>query len=445
MALNGLAIYKLLPKTNCKDCGQATCLAFAMQMAAGKASLDACPHASDEAKETLGAASEPAIALVEIGTGEKVVKLGNETVLFRHDKRFVHPTAIGILVSDRLDDAAVEARVQSINGLFFDRLGETYGVDLVAVRNDSSDAARFVEVVRKVAELSPLTPALLSEDPVALRGALEVVAGRKPLVYGAHPGNYEALTALAKEFAVPLGVRVDGLDELAELAEKIAKLGHKQLLLDSGARDVKRVLADQTLIRRLAIMKRFRPFGYPTICFADNRDGAQRVLDSVVYAAKYAGVLIIDRVDPAEILPLITWRLNVYTDPQKPIAIEAKVYEVGTPGRDAPVFLTTNFSLTYYCVMGDIESARTPAYILPVDTDGTSVLTAWAAGKVTPEKIKTFLETSGIGDRVDHRRLIIPGGLAVMTAKLKEITGWDILVGPRESSVISAFLRDNWQ
>lgn len=444
MALTGLAIYKLLPKTNCKDCGQATCLAFAMQLAAGKASLDTCPHVSEEAKETLGAASEPPIALVEIGTGENAVRLGNETVLFRHDKRFVHPTAIAIPVSDRLDAEAVAARVQAVNGLFFDRLGDTCGVNLIAVVNESGDPARFAEAVRQVADQSVLIPALFSEDPDALRRALEIVGGRKPLVYGAHAGNYEAMTAVAKDFGVPLGVRANGLEELAALVEQITKLGHKQLVLDSGAREVKQVLADQTQIRRLAVTKRFRPFGYPTICFADGGSGLRRVLDAVVYTAKYAGVLVIDSADPAEILPLITWRLNVYTDPQKPIAIESKVYEVGNPGRDAPVFLTTNFSLTYYCVMGDIESARVPAYILPVDTDGTSVLTAWAAGKLSPDKIKDFLETSGITGRVEHRRLIIPGGLAVMTAKLKEITGWDILVGPRESASIAAFLRENW-
>lgn len=444
MALTGLAIYKLLPKTNCKDCGQATCLAFAMQLAAGKASLDACPHVSEEVKETLGAASEPPIALVEIGTGENAVRLGNETVLFRHDKRFVNPTAIAIPVSDRLDDDAVAARVQSINRLSFDRLGDTYGVELIAVVNDSGDPSRFGEVVRQVAAQSALTPALFSENAEALRRGLEIAGGRKPLIYGAHSGNWEAVTAVAKEYGVPLGVRANGLDELAALVEQIMKLGHKQLVLDSGVRDVKQVLADQTQIRRLAVTKRFRPFGYPTICFAENGQGLQRVLDAAVYTAKYAGVLVIDSVDPAEILPLITWRLNVYTDPQKPIAIESKVYEVGKPGRDAPVFLTTNFSLTYYCVMGDIESARVPAYILPVDTDGTSVLTAWAAGKLSPEKIKDFLETSGITDLVDHRRLIIPGGLAVMTAKLKEITGWEILVGPHESSSIASFLRENW-
>lgn len=443
MALTGLAIFKLLPKTNCKDCGQATCLAFAMQLAAGKTSPDACPHLSDKAKETLGAASAPPMALVEIGTGENAVRVGDETVLFRHDKRFVHPTAIAIPVSDRLDDAAVAARVEAAGRLFFDRVGDTYGVDLIAVVHESGDPARFAAVARQVAASSALTPALFSEDAEALRQGLKIIGDRKPLVYGAHADNYEAVTAVAMEYGVPLGVRADGLEALAALVERITKRGHKQLVLDSGARDVKRVLAEQTQIRRLAVTKRFRPFGYPTICFAGDRPGAGPVLDAAVYMAKYAGVLVIDSVDPARILPLITWRLNVYTDPQKPIAIEAKVYEVGKPGRDAPVFLTTNFSLTYFCVLGDVESAREAAYILPVDTDGTSVLTAWAAGKLSPEKVRDFLETSGITELVDHRRLIIPGGLAVMTDKLKEVTGWEILVGPQESSSIAAFLREH--
>lgn len=443
MALTGLAIYKLLPKTNCKDCGQATCLAFAMQLAAGKVSLDACPHVSAGARETLGAASEPPIALVEIGTGAGAVRVGDETVLFRHDKRFVHPTAIAIPVSDRLDDAAVAARVQAAGRLFFDRVGDTYGVDLIAVVYESGDPARFAAVAGQVAGMSTLAPALFCEDAEALRQALEVTGDRKPLVYGAHAGNYETVTALALEYGVPLGVRADGLEALAALVGRITKLGHRQLVLDSGARDVRQVLADQTQIRRLAVTKRFRPFGFPTICFAGGEPGMGRVLDGAVYIAKYAGVLVADSVDPAEILPLITWRLNVYTDPQKPIAIEAKVYPVGKPGRDAPVFLTTNFSLTYFCVLGDVESAREAAYILPVDTDGTSVLTAWAAGKLSPEKIRDFLESSGIADLVDHRRLIIPGGLAVMTDKLKEVTGWEILVGPQESSSIAAFLREH--
>lgn len=249
----------------------------------------------------------------------------------------------------------------------------------------------------------------------------------------------KTMVDLAHRYGIALAVRGRDLAELAVLAEKAIKLGHKQLLLGSGAREPAQVLADQTQIRRLAIKKRFRPFGFPTVCLAAGEDA---VLAAAVYVAKYAGVVLIDTTDPAEILPLITWRLNVYTDPQKPIAIEAKVYEVGNPGPEAPVFLTTNFSLAYFCVMGDIESARVPAFILPVDTDGTSVLTAWAAGKLTPEKIGAFLETSGIGARVNHRRLIIPGGLAAMSGKLREVIGWEIIVGPRESAAIPAFLKE---
>lgn len=441
MALTGLAIYKLLPKTNCKECGQATCLAFAMQLAAGKAGLDACPHVSEEARETLSAASEPPIALVRIGGGPSALEVGSETVLFRHDKRFLHPTGIGIIVSDTLDGELLAARIGAVNRLSFDRLGQTYGVNLAAVRYECGDPERYLAAVREVAANNELNLALMCADPDVAARALELVGDRRPLLYAADAENYEAMTALARRHGLALAVRGRDLGDLAALAEKVVKLGHKQLLLDSGAWEPGRVLADQTQIRRSAVNERFRPFGFPTVCVATGEDA---VLDAAVYIGKYAAVVLLDTADPAEILPLVTWRLNVYTDPQKPIAIEAKVYEVGNPGPEAPVFLTTNFSLTYFCVMGDIEGARVPAFILPVDTDGTSVLTAWAAGKLTPEKIGNFLNGSGIAGRVNHKRLIIPGGLAVMSGKLQELTGWQILVGPRESSAIPGFLKQYW-
>lgn len=441
LALTGLAIYKLLPKTNCKECGQATCLAFAMQLAAGKATLDACPHVSEEAREALSAASEPPIALVRIGTGPRALEIGNETVLFRHDKRFVYPTGLGVMVSDALAEEQLVARIDAVNRLSFDRLGQIHEIDLLALGYDSADPDRYLDALRLACVRTELNLVLMCGDPEVVGRALEVAGDRKPLLYGADGGNCEAMVDLARRYGLALAVRGRDLNDLAVLAERALKLGHKQLVLDSGAREPGRVLADQTQIRRLAINKRFRPFGFPTICLATGEDA---VLDAAVYVGKYAAVVLLDTADLAEILPLITWRLNVYTDPQKPIAIEAKVYEIGNPGPEAPVFLTTNFSLTYFCVMGDIEAARVPAFILPVDTDGTSVLTAWAAGKLTPEKVGTFLENSGIGARVNHRRLIIPGGLAVMSGKLQEITGWEIMVGPRESSLIPAFLKQYW-
>jgi len=441
MALTGLAIYKLLPKTNCKECGQATCLAFAMQIAAGKAGLDACPHVSAEAREVLSAASEPPVALVRIGAGESALEIGNETVLFRHDKRFVHPTGIGIIVPDTLEDGALAERVGRVNRLSFDRLGQIHGVDLLAVRYESGDPERYAHAVSAAAALTVLNLVLFGAGPETAARALEAVGERRPLLYAADAENLVPMVALARRYDLPLAVRGRDLDELAELSGRAVQAGHKQLVLDSGAREVGRVLADQTQIRRLAVNKRFRPFGFPTICLAA---GADAVPDAAVYIGKYAALVLLDTADPADILPLITWRLNVYTDPQKPIAIEAKVYEVGNPGPEAPVFLTTNFSLTYFCVRGDVEAARVPAYILPVDTDGTSVLTAWAAGKMAPEKIGTFLESSGIAGRVRHRRLIIPGGIAVLSGKLREATGWEVLVGPRESGAIPGFLKEYW-
>ncbi|MGQ9823444.1 MAG: acetyl-CoA decarbonylase/synthase complex subunit gamma [Desulfotomaculales bacterium] len=440
MGLTGLEIFKQLPKTNCKDCGHPTCLAFAMALASGKASLDQCPHVSEAAKEALDAASAPPIALVKIGTGNREVQVGNETVLFRHDKRFEHPTGIAVAVNDTED---VAAKVAQINKLVFDRVGQVHSVNLVAVRNVSGDAVKFAEAARTASEGTDFPLVLISEDPAAVEKALEAVGAKKPLVASATAANYEAMTGLAKKYGVPMVVKGQNLNELAELVDKVVALGHKQLILDSGAREANRVLADQTQIRRQAL-KRFRSFGYPTIAYAVNEDPIQAVLEAGLYIAKYAGVVVLDSADPADILPLITLRLNIYTDPQKPIAVESKIYEIGTPSPDSPVYVTTNFSLTYFCVAGDVEASRVPGYILPVDTDGISVLTGWAAGKFTPEKITDMLKNSGIADKVKHRKVIIPGGVAVLSGKLQELSGWEVIVGPRESSAIPAFIKQRW-
>lgn len=443
MGLTGLEIFKLLPKTNCKDCDQPTCLAFAMAMASGKANLDQCPHVSEKAKETLGAASAPPVAMVKIGTGEKEVALGNETVLFRHDKRFEHPTGIAISVCDTMSGEEIAVRVDRINKLIFDRVGQEHHINMVAVCNSSNVQEKYIAAVKLVAENTEYPLVLITEDPKAMEKALEITKTKNPLLCGANTANYETMTALAMRYGVPLVIKGDNLEGLAELTEKVMAMGHNKLLLDSGAREVQRVLADQTQIRRHAL-KRFRPFGFPTITFAFNEDPIQAVLDAGVYIAKYAGIVVMDTVDPEDILPLITLRLNIYTDPQKPIAMESGIYEIGKPGPDAPVYITTNFSLTYFCLAGDVEASRIPGYILPVDTDGTSVLTGWAAGRLTPDSIAEMLRNSGIDQRVSHRKVIIPGGVAVLKSKIQELSGWEVLVGPQESSGIPAFLKQRW-
>ncbi len=440
MGLTGLEIFKQLPKKNCKECGQPTCLAFAMQLAAGKASLDACPYVSDAAREALDAASAPPVALVKIGVGEKAFQIGNETVLFRHDKRFEHPTGIAIQVSDNED---VKAKVDQINKLVFDRVGQVHEVNMVAVSNDSGDAAKFADAVKTAQDNTSYPLLLISSDTGAMEKALEIAGANKPVVYAADANNYEAMVALAKKYEAPLVVKGSDLNSLAELVEKVAGLGYKNLILDSGAREFSKVVADQTQIRRQAL-KLFRPFGYPTIAFANNDDPIMESVNASTYVAKYAGIVVMTSAAPEHILPVITLRLNVYTDPQKPIAVESKIYEILNPGPDAPVLITTNFSLSYFCVAGDTEASRVPAYIIPVDTDGISVLTAWAAGKFTPETIADTVKKLGILEKVNHNSIIIPGGVAVLSGKTAELLGAEVIVGPRESAGIPSFFKQRW-
>jgi len=441
MGLTGLEIYKHLPKTNCKDCGSPTCLAFAMALAAGKASLDACPHVTDEAKEALDSASAPPIKLVKVGTGDHVVELGEETEIFRHDKRFFHPTGVAVLISDTED---VAAKAEQFDNLEFHRVGMDFITDMVAVKCDSGDAAKFKEAVETVAGKTEKAMVLMADDPAAMEAALEVVADRKPLVCAATADNFEKMTELAKGKECPLVVQGKDLNETAELVGKVEGLGHKDLVLDSGARETSKVLADLTQFRRLAVRKKFRPFGYPAIAFATKEDPREEVIQAGVYLSKYADVVVLKACEKQQLLPLLSWRLNLYTDPQKPIAVEAKLYDVGEPTEDSPVYLTTNFSLTYFIVEGEVESSRIPSRILSVDTGGVSVLTAYADNKFSAETITEAMKACGLEDKVKHKKIVIPGHVAVLKGALEEESGWEVVVGPREASGITKFAKDNF-
>jgi acetyl-CoA decarbonylase/synthase, CODH/ACS complex subunit gamma len=441
MGLTGLEIFKQLPKTNTGDCGFPTCLAFAMALAAGKTSLDKCPHVSEEAKEALGAAAAPPIKLVKIGKGDFTVELGDETELFRHDKRFYHPTAVAVLIEDTED---VAARVAAFDGLEFDRVGMHYVTDMVALKCASGDAATFKAAAEAVAAGTAKPFVLICEDVAVMEAAAVAVADKKPLLYAATNDNYEAMTALAQKVACPLAVKGSGLSDLSDLVEKITKLGYKELVLDSGNRETSQVLADLTQIRRSAIRKRYRPFGYPAMAFTSKDDSLEVMAQAGVYLSKYAGLVVVKASKKEEILALLSWRANLFTDPQKPIQVEAKVVAVGDVTPDSPVYITTNFSLTYFIVEGEVESSKVPAYIVPVNTDGISVLTAWAAGKLTGESINKALKLNEMESKVNHKTLVLPGYVAVLSGSTEEATGWKILVGPREASGISKFAKENF-
>lgn len=441
MGLTGLEIYKQLPKTNCKECGSATCLVFAMALAGGKASLDACPHLSEEARSSLDEASAPPIKLVRVGTGLQAVELGDETELFRHDKRFFHPAGIAVLISDNEDAAA---RAERFEALEFNRAGQHYLTDMVAVRCDSQDGVKFKAAVAAVAAKTAKAMILITEEAAIMEAALSVVVERKPLLYAADAGNYKKMTGLARANGCALAVRGNNLEDTAELVEKVLALGCSELVIDSGARETSRVLADLTQIRRLAVKKRFRPFGYPAIAFTTKEDPRQEIIQAGVYVAKYAGIVVLKASGKHHLLPLLSWRQNLFSDPQKPITVEPKLYDVGEATVNSPVYVTTNFSLTYYIVEGEVGASRVPGRILSVDTGGLSVLTAYANDKFSAETICAAIKKAGLEEKVNHRKIVIPGHVGGLKSALEEASGWEVMVGPREASGISKFARGNF-
>ena len=444
MALSGIEIFKNLPKTNCGDCGVPTCLAFAMKLAQGQAELSSCPHVSDEARAALSEAAAPPMRAVTVGVGDTAFTVGEETVLFRHEKTFVHPCAIGTTVDAASDDAAIDAAVAAANAADFERVQQQLRCGFVAVKS-SGDAARFTAAVERVAGATKLPLVLMTEDPAEMGAALDKVAASKPLICAATESNADAMFELAKKHECPLVVRASGLAAVSALTEKAADAGLKDIVIDSAPATAGAALRDHVFARRSALVKKFAPLGYPVITFPGDLAGGDDLLE-VTYAAadvdKYGSIIVMTGAEPWRLLPLLVLRQNIYTDPQRPMQAEAKIYAINNPGPDAPFFVTTNFSLTYFIVAGEVEGGKIPAYLGVVESEGLSVLTAWAAGKFVPERIAKFVNDSGITDMISHREIIIPGAVAQISGELlEELDGWSVTVGPYEAADIPAFLK----
>jgi acetyl-CoA decarbonylase/synthase complex subunit gamma len=442
MALTGLDIFKLLPRTNCGECGVPTCMAFAMKLAAKNAELAACPYASDAAKQKIGAASKPPIRLVKIGPPGRDAAVGNETVLFRHDKTFVHPTAFAMAFSDSEPLREACHRIAEVREYCLERVGEQLRLDLALVDNVSEAVGPFVETVRALAGGCGRPLILRSENVDALAAGLAVLEGQRPLIHAATPENAKEVAALALAHKAPLVARAPDLDALAELTKSLAGMGVQDLVLDLPAENPAAVLQYNTVIRKMALKGSFEPLGYPIINFVSGHDLPSLVADASTLLLKYASILVMDTLQYQALLPLMMLRQNIYTDPQKPIQVEPKVYAIGEPGPTSPVLVTTNFSLTYFLVAGEIENSGVSAHLGIVECEGMSVLTAWAAGKFSGAKVAAFLKASGLEEQVKTRRLIIPGYVAQISGELEEsLPGWEVVVGPQEASDLGPFLK----
>jgi len=442
MALSGLDIYKLLPKTNCRECGFPTCLAFALALAKKAVALEKCPSVSQAAKEALQAQSQPPIRLVLLGDDKNKIEIGNETVMFRHEEKFHHPAAIGFVIEDSLSNDEIKQRLDKINKLQFERVGQLLKTDLLAVKQ-TKDAQRFVEAVNFVSALVNFGMVLISDDTCALATALKSLTGKRPLIYAATDKNLAEFSRLAKEHNAPLAISSGSIDSLSELTKKANEAGVPDIVIAVNTeRHNSQVIWELTQLRRQALKKANRSLGYPLITVMKGIGAYDEVVKAGDCIAKYSGIILLNGFNEWAVLALLTLRQNIYTDPQKPLQIEAKLYPVGNTTEASPVLVTTNFSLTYYTVLGEVEASKVPSNILSVNTEGMSVLTAWAAEKFTPDKITEGLKKSGAEEKVKHRNLIIPGYVAVMSGDLEEKSGWKIIVGPKEAAGIPSFLKN---
>ncbi|MBU1124753.1 MAG: acetyl-CoA decarbonylase/synthase complex subunit gamma, partial [Candidatus Omnitrophica bacterium] len=347
MALSGLDIYKLLPKTNCRECGLATCLAFAMQIAKKAVPIDKCPYVSADSKQILEASSLPPIKLITIGETDRKLTIGNETVMFRHEEKFHHPCGIGFIIEDSESDAQIKEKLQRIAGLQFERIGQTLQPDLVAITH-CKEKARFLEVVRMVNQCCALPLVLITSQTDALQEALTLIKGKRPLVYSAGTNNLKEFAQLAKEYSATLVITASDLEGLSTLTKEAASLGITDLMLDTGKKPLAQKIWDFTQIRKQAIKKSNRSLGYPTIAIIERDDPLEEAYEAATFITKYAGIVLLKSIDTAQVLPLLTLRQNIYTDPQKPLQIEPKLYPIGQVTDSSPVLVTTNFSLSYY-------------------------------------------------------------------------------------------------
>jgi acetyl-CoA decarbonylase/synthase complex subunit gamma len=440
MALKGLDIFKLLPKTNCKKCGNPTCMAFAMKVAQGSIAIDKCPDISAEALAQLSDASAPPMKALTIGDGDKQYKLGGETVLFRHDKTFVSKSLYAVAVCQD----CIDEKLPKIKEIDYDRIGERMIVDLINVEF-TGDKAKFLDTVKK-AQGAGRTLILEVKDADAAKAALDIVKAEKPVLNGADETNWETFNKIAVEAGVVLGVGGKDLDTIYETVQKIEGAGNKNLIIDVGSVSIKAAFANAVQIRRAALKDQDRSFGYPSIVnlhkLVGNDENLETALASV-FTLKYGSIIILSNMSYATALPLYGLRQNIYTDPQKPMKMEPKIYPINGADAESICAVTVDFALTYFVINGEMERSGVPVNLIVSDAGGYSVLTSWAAGKFSAGTISKFFKEADIEGQVKSRNLLIPGKVAVLKGELEEsLPGWKILVGPNEAVGVVKWLKD---
>jgi len=441
MALTGIQIYKLLPQTNCKECDFPTCLAFAMKLAAKQVELAKCPYVSEESAAQLAEAAAPPVRPITINSNGHEVKGGNEVVLFRHNKRFVSQPGLFVRVYDDQSTDDIQAKVKPVSDYVVDYVGMDLSMGGIAVQ---ARGGNFSAAVKAVRDTSSLPLILLGSPDVVKSGLEQLKEGETPLIGLATQENWEAMATLAKEYNAPLAVEAANMDDMVALIEKLEAKELKDFVLAPSQRTLIGTLTANTTMRRMALKENFSLLGFPIINFpGDCGDSGREVTLAMQAIGKYASFIVMDHFDPANAYALLVLRANIYTDPQEPIQVTPGIYEINDPGPEDPFLVTTNFSITYFSVANEVESMGLPAWLLVTDSEGMSVLTAWAAGKFDAEIIAKDAKKFNAADKVTKKRIVLPGHTAVLSGELEEeLPDWEVKVGPKEAVDLPAFLKE---
>jgi acetyl-CoA decarbonylase/synthase complex subunit gamma len=435
----------MLPKKKgCRECGFPTCFAFAMKLSSGGTTVDKCPYLDDATKDKIVDLLAPPIKLVTIGTGENKLEIGNEEVIYRHEKTYYHQPGITLLISDKESDNKVEEKINKLKEMQFSWIGLNLKADMLALYNESGDKGKFLSLVNEVCQSIDTGMVLMSEDMDALFSARDICAERSPLIYPITKENVDQAIPKIKEKPTPIAIRGESVEGLASLTTKLKDAGIEDIVLDPGSKSLAEAMRDQTFIRRAALNQGFKPLGYPTIAFPCflAKDGLKEAMAASAFINKFASIIVLSDFQSYSLLPTLIQRLNIYTDPRFPMGVDEKYYEVLEPGEYSPVLVTSNWALTYFLVSSAVEAAKVPSFVCVKDADGLGVLTGWAAGKFGGADVGAFIKKCGIEDRVKHRKLIIPGKVARIKGELEDALElkWGIVVGPKEATEIGAFL-----
>jgi acetyl-CoA decarbonylase/synthase, CODH/ACS complex subunit gamma len=455
MALNGIAIFKLTPKKNCKECGCPTCMAFSMKVAQGAMTIDQCPHMSEDAIATLSEASAPPMKSIKVGfkpfadnknDSDKEYALGGETVLFRHEKTFVNKTRYASTLCTGMDDAKVEEVLKNVAAIDYDRIGDRMYVEFIDVNcGEGATPDQYAALVKKAADANR-SIILNVKDEACAKAALDVCKDKKPILNAADASNYEAMNKLATEAGVVLGVGASSVEELYDTVAAIEKAGNKNLILDVTGADVKETFMNAVLVRRAALKDTDRTFGYPSIVnvakLALGDEHMQAAL-AALFTMKYGSIVVVENMSYAQALPLYGLRQNLFTDPQKAPRIEPGIYPINGADENSICLTTVDFALTYFLVSGELERSGVPCNLLISDAGGLSVLTSWAAGKFSASTIAKYIQEFDIENKIKNRTLVLPGKVAVLKGDLEaKLPGWNIVVGPTEAVQLVKFLKD---